>query len=42
MHKHMIQQDNDRLGGEFPEHIFTKRVKFDHFAVGNCWSKAFM
>jgi len=31
MHNHMTQKDNDHLGGEFPEHIFTKRVKLAHF-----------
>jgi len=32
MHKHMTQKGNSHLGGGFPEHIFTKRVKFVHFA----------
>ena len=32
MHNHMTQKDNDHLGGGFPEHIFTKRVKFAHFS----------
>ncbi len=31
MHNHMTQKDKNRLGGEFSEHIFTKRVKLAHF-----------
>lgn len=42
MHKYMTRKDNDRLGGELSEHIFTKRVELAHFTHGKLLEMMFM
>jgi len=42
MHKHMTQKDNNHLGGEFSDHIFTKRVKLANFTHQKLLEMAFM